>query len=203
MTRVSPRFRDGFGRYAIAIVVVVLTLGIKLLFFGLGSDHPFVLLPAAVAVAAWYGGLGPGVLATLLVVIASVFFLLPPVGGGAEPADLVAMGGLVLESAVVVALSVGLRAARIRAETARAASAVAHREAAFALAVRDEMLSVWASEVRAPVADVESQARAALEDFVREGYTGAAGAKVRKLADEASVIGRVSRRWGQERDSTA
>jgi len=80
---------------------------------------------------------------------------------------------------------------------------VAHREAAFALAVRDEMLSVWASEVRAPVADVESQARAALEDFVREGYTGAAGAKVRKLADEASVIGRVSRRWGQERDSTA
>jgi len=53
MTRVSPRLRDGFARYAIAIVVVGLTLGIKLLFFGLGSDHPFVLLPAAVAVAAW------------------------------------------------------------------------------------------------------------------------------------------------------
>ncbi|HEY8758673.1 MAG TPA: DUF4118 domain-containing protein [Candidatus Limnocylindria bacterium] len=199
----NPRFRDGLRRYAIAVVVVLLTVAIKLLFFGLGSEHPFVLLPAAVAVAAWYGGLGPGVLATGLVVIESVFFLLPPVGSGAEAADLVAMGGLVVESAVVVALTVGLRAARIRADSARAASAAAHREAAFALAVRDEMLTVWARDVRAPVADVELQARAALEDLVREGYAGAAGPRIRKLMDEAQVIGRVSRRWGQERDPTA
>jgi len=53
------------------------------------------------------------------------------------------------------------------------------------------------------VADVELQARAALEDLVREGYAGAAGPKIRKLMDEAQLIGRVSRRWGQQQDPTA
>jgi len=137
-------------RYGIAVVAVAITIGVKLLLEGLGADHPFVLLPAAVVVAAWYGGTGPGVLATLLVAAASVYFLAPPDGPGADASDFVGIGGLLAEGALVVALTVGLRSARLRAETARAASAAAHRETTFALAIRDEMLGCGPSSSGGP-----------------------------------------------------
>lgn len=194
--------RDDLRRYSIAIGAVLLTLSVKLLPIGLGSEHPFVLLPAAVALAAWYGGLGPGVLATALVAAASVYFVLPPVGTGAEPADVVGLGGLLVEGALVVGLTVGLRSARIRAEAAGAASATAHRETAFALAVRDEMLAVRTKQLRGPVADLEAQARAALADIEREGYTGAAEPKLRQLVREAAQVGRATASWEQRPDAT-
>src|SRR2546428_13694469 len=49
--------------YGVAVAAVALALVIKVLFSGLGADHPFVLLPAAVIVSAWYGGRGPGLVA--------------------------------------------------------------------------------------------------------------------------------------------
>ena len=194
----DPAQADGARRWVIAVAAVALIIGVKLLLNGLGADHPFVLLPAAVAVAAWYGGTGPGVLATLLVAAASLYFLVPPVGPGVETSDIVAIGGLIAEGALVVALTVGLRSARLRAETASAASAAAHRETAFALAVRDEMLTLWTQQLRGPMADLESQARAALDDFKTEGYTGAAEPKLRKLVDEAALVGRVTAGWEEQ-----
>jgi len=179
------------------VVAVAITIGVKLLLEGLGADHPFVLLPAAVVVAAWYGGTGPGVLATLLVAAASVYFLAPPDGPGADASDFVGIGGLLAEGALVVALTVGLRSARLRAETARAASAAAHRETTFALAIRDEMLGLWTQQLRGPMADLESQARSALDDLKIEGYVGAAEPKLRKLVDEAALVGRVTAGWDQ------
>jgi K+-sensing histidine kinase KdpD len=199
----THRSRDGLRRYAIAIGAVLLTMAFKLLLLGLGSEHPFVLLPAAVALAAWYGGLGPGILSTILVAVASVYFFLPPVGTGAEPADLVGIGGLLVEGALVVGLTVGLRSALIRAKAASAASAAAHRETTFALAVRDEMLALWTQQLRGPMADLEAQARAALDDFEHEGYAGAAGPKLRKLVDEAALVGRATAGWDQHDETTA
>ena len=186
--------RDTLGRYAVAIAAVLLTLAVKVV-VGIGSEHPFVLLPAAVVLAAWYGGLGPGLLATILVAAASVYFFLPPIGPGSEPADLIGVAGLLVTGTLVAFLTAGLRAARGRAETDRAASNVAHREAAFALAVRDEMLTRWRQQLQRPVADIEAQARAAVADLEREGYAGAAGPKVRKLADEASQVVRATAEW--------
>ena len=152
-----------FG-YVIAVGAVVLTIAIKFLFAGLGSDHPFVLLTAAVALAAWYGGRGPGLLATALVSAASGLLFLP----GSEPmtsGDLAAVVALLAEGVLVVALTTALRSARSRAEITSAASDAAHREAAFALAVRDEMLTLWTQHLRGPLADVETQARGALDDL--------------------------------------
>ena len=54
-------------RYAAAVLAVAITLVLKLAIDGLGDDHPFVLLPVPVAIAAWYGGRGPGLLAAGLV----------------------------------------------------------------------------------------------------------------------------------------
>lgn len=198
----GPAQADGVRRWVIALAAVALTIAVKLLLNGLGADHPFVLLPAAVAVAAWYGGTGPGALATLLVAAASLYFLAAPLGPGIETSDFVAIGGLVAEGALVVALTAGLRSARVRAEIASAASAAAHRETAFALAVRDEMLALWTQQLRGPMADLESQARAALDDLKTEGYAGAAEPKLRKLVDEAALVARATAGW-EERARSA
>ena len=47
------------------------------------------------------------------------------------------------------------------------------------------------------MADLESQARSALDDLKIEGYVGAAEPKLRKLVDEAALVGRVTAGWDQ------
>jgi signal transduction histidine kinase len=66
-------------RYALAIVAVALVLGLKLaLVPWVEQDTPFLLFFAAVLVASWFGGLGPGLLATALSAAASAFFFMRP-----------------------------------------------------------------------------------------------------------------------------
>ena len=184
-------------RYSIAIGVVVLTFLLKTVPLGLGEDHPFVLLPGAVAIAAWYGGRGPGVLATVLVAVGSTYVLLQP-AGRLDPTDVVGLVALLAEGTLVTALTVGLRSARVRAEAASEASAAAYRETAFALAVRDELLVLWTQQLRGPMADLESQARAALADLEHEGYVGAATEKLTELVQNAELVGRTTAGWDKD-----
>src|SRR5262245_46020530 len=60
----------GLGGYAVAVMAVGLAVLPKVLIHALGRESPFLLLGSAVTLAAWVGGLGPGVLATLLSAIA-------------------------------------------------------------------------------------------------------------------------------------
>jgi signal transduction histidine kinase len=65
---------------------------------------------AAVAVAAWYGGLGPGLLATALSVVALDFFFVPPVYSfGVGLVDGVRMGTFVLVAVLLSSLDVARR----------------------------------------------------------------------------------------------
>src|SRR2546428_12400078 len=66
--------------YGVAIAVVTAALAVKYLFTDLGSEHPFVLLPATVIVAAWYGGRGPGLLAAGVAGLGADIPFLPPAG---------------------------------------------------------------------------------------------------------------------------
>ena len=188
-------------RYAIAVGVVLVTVLLKAV-LGLSAEHPFVLFPGAVAVAAWYGGRGPGALAALLVALVSLYGVLPvPLGSAreaAQPADLVGLAALVAEGALVVVLTAGLRSARTRAEVASAASAVAHREAEFALAVRDEMLLLWTTQLRGPMADLEALARSVLSDLEREGRSDAATETLRTLVEDAALVGRATAGWDKD-----
>jgi signal transduction histidine kinase len=190
----------GVARYGTAIVVILATVALKVLFAGLGSDHPFVLLPGAVALAAWFGGKGPGLVAAMLVSLAALYFL-PGTGFAAEPADLVALVALLAEGILIALLTTGLHSALVRAQVASADSAAAHREAAFALAVRDEMLALWTQQLRGPMADLEAQARAALEDFAQDGYAGEALPKIQQLVEDASRVGRATASWDHEGDA--
>ena len=72
------RLPPPLARYAVAVFVTALALELTL---GLGpvmARNPFLLLVAAVVTSAWYGGLGPGLLCSLLSVLGSAYFLLSP-----------------------------------------------------------------------------------------------------------------------------
>jgi hypothetical protein len=53
-------------RYGGAVASVAVALGVKLLLDPFIGQHSFLLLAGAVMVSAWFGGLGPGLLATAL-----------------------------------------------------------------------------------------------------------------------------------------
>jgi K+-sensing histidine kinase KdpD len=65
-------------RYGIAVLTVGLVLLIQLLFPFLVQQTPFLLSYVAIVIAAWFGGLGPGLLATALVASLTDYFFLPP-----------------------------------------------------------------------------------------------------------------------------
>ena len=66
-------------RYGVAALVVGAAVGVKLLLDPLtAQDTPFLLILGAIMVSAWYGGLGPGLLATGLSALATDYFFLDP-----------------------------------------------------------------------------------------------------------------------------
>jgi K+-sensing histidine kinase KdpD len=186
---------DSARRYAIAIVAVATTVLVKFAVDGLGNDHPFVLLPVPVAVAAWYGGRGPGLLAVLLVAIAGTAFVgrsLFDDGG-----DVIALTVVVIEGVIVVGITAGLRSALRRAEESTATAEAARRELRFAVAVRDEVLRVWTEKVRGPLARLEVTATDALHALERDGYHGPATQRLRSLLEDAGVLRRVTASWSE------
>jgi signal transduction histidine kinase len=103
--------------YGVALLSVVAALGLKLLIDPLiVQDTPFLFVFAAVMVSAWYGGLGPGLVATALATLTTDYFFLYPIGS---------FSGLSLESTpLVVFFAEGalasFLAARLRQSTRRA-----------------------------------------------------------------------------------
>jgi len=65
-------------RYGVAVLSVALAGLLTLLLPPVAEGAPFAFFFAAVMVSAWYGGLGPGLLAIALSVILSAYFLFPP-----------------------------------------------------------------------------------------------------------------------------
>ncbi len=115
--------------YGVALASVGLALGLKLLLDPLTvQDTPFLLTFGAIMVSAWYGGLGPGLLATVLAALIADYFFLHPKGSfsGLSPqaAPLVAF---LLEGGLVSFLASSLRSATARAE-ASAQEARAHED---------------------------------------------------------------------------
>ena len=195
---VSGRWSTGAAsRYAAAVGIVLIAIALKALLPGLGVLHPFALLPGAVALAAWYGGRGPGLLATALVGLASLYLFVPPGGFAEILPQIVGVGGLVVESVLIATLASQVRSSLDQARAASAASATAHREAEFALAVRDELLLLWTTQLRGPMADVEAAARTALADLEGAGYTGNATEQLRELVATSERVGRTTAGWDQ------
>jgi PAS domain-containing protein len=111
--------RSYWLRYGVAVLAVGVALLIKLLLDPLITDQsPFLLLAGAVMVGAWFGGLAPGLLATVLGALAADYFFLPPEGSFTGlnvaflPLFLFTLQGLLISS-----LAAALRSARQRADS--------------------------------------------------------------------------------------
>jgi K+-sensing histidine kinase KdpD len=66
------------SRYGFALLSIMLALFITALLLPAEQRDTFILLLAAVALSSLYGGLGPGLFATLLGALGSSYFLLAP-----------------------------------------------------------------------------------------------------------------------------
>jgi PAS domain S-box-containing protein len=105
-------------RYGVAVLAVGAAVLVKWLLDPLtAQDTPFLLILGAIMVGAWYGGLGPGLLATALSALAiDYFFLDPKVSFTTVGPELLDVGAFVVEGVLVCVLTASLRSARDRAE---------------------------------------------------------------------------------------
>ncbi|MBV9385461.1 MAG: PAS domain S-box protein [Chroococcidiopsidaceae cyanobacterium CP_BM_ER_R8_30] len=106
-------------RYGIAVLSVTLVLLLKLLLEPLiGQESPFLLFLVAVMAATYYGGLGPGLLATVLATGISGYFFLGPTRSvlGGKSGQIIELSLFVLEGVLINLLIWALQAAKSRAE---------------------------------------------------------------------------------------
>jgi PAS domain S-box-containing protein len=67
--------------YVVAVLLVAGSLLVVWMFRAwFGGNVPYLQFFPAILIAAWYGGLGPGTLATVLSALAAMYFFLPPPG---------------------------------------------------------------------------------------------------------------------------
>jgi K+-sensing histidine kinase KdpD len=185
--------------YAVAIAAVAAALAIKYLFSDLGVGHPFVLLQAAVIVAAWYGGRGPGLVAAVATATGADILFLPPAGLGVMSDDLFALIALLVEAILIVEITVRLRKARELARIEAASAEQARREASFGLHLREELLTFLSTKLSRPLigmVDGLISARSAVE----RGESTQAIAALDNLASEVRVLQRTTEHWVAEAD---
>ena len=109
-------------RYAVSVAVMAAAVLISVLMGPFISRAIFVLLWPAVIFSAWFGGLGPALVASALGVLAIDFFLIPPYGGlvPQDPLDLVQVAVFTLASVVISRLAAHARASQDRVQAANA-----------------------------------------------------------------------------------
>src|SRR5215203_1277399 len=105
-------------RYGVAALAVGMAFLIKLLVDPLiVQETPFLLIFGAIMISAWYGGLGPGLLATVAAGLATDYFFLQPTSSfSGFSLETVPLLVFFLEGTLVCLLVEALRAARSRAE---------------------------------------------------------------------------------------
>jgi PAS domain S-box-containing protein len=104
--------------YGVALLSVVLAVGTNLVFSPYLAPTLTPPFFAAVMVSAWYGGLGPGLLATALSTLAINYFLVEPVYSLSIPnlGTLARLGVFVMAAILINSLNAAQRAAQRRAE---------------------------------------------------------------------------------------
>jgi len=183
--------------YGVAIAAVALALAIKYVFGGLGADHPFILLPAAVIVAAWYAGRGPGLLAAVISAVGADILFLPPAGLGFPADDIFPLVALLAEAVLIVEITVRLRKAREIARREAASAEQARREASLGLHMREELLTVLSTKLNRPLigmVDGLISARSAVE----RGESRQAMDALDSLASQARVLQTTTEHWVAE-----
>jgi len=111
MTAMTPRPTVLGYTAAIAIVTASVLLRFALSPW-LGFKVPYLQFFPAILLAGWYGGFGPGIVATALSSLAAIYFFLPPEGFAiADPADAISLPLFALTGVMIAWLNHRRRAA--------------------------------------------------------------------------------------------
>jgi len=146
-------------RYGIAVAVVALALALSLLLAALiGEASLHGILLSAVVIGAWYGGRGPGIVATIVVALAGSAQMFPSIWlpSIADTGDWFQLGMFLGEGVILSALIGALRTRLHNAETA--------------LRARDNLLAIAAHEFKTPLTTVIGCTQTLQIRAAREGY---------------------------------
>jgi K+-sensing histidine kinase KdpD len=77
----AVKTRPAYVRYGFAIILLAFITLLKIQYFEyIGEKTPFLLYFGVVIIATGFGGIGPGILSTILSAIVCSYFFIPPVG---------------------------------------------------------------------------------------------------------------------------
>lgn len=108
---------------------MIATIVRLLLLQSLGNENPFIVFYPAVAVAAFVGGFGPGIVATLFSLVAAHYFWLDPaLRRWLDPVELLSMSIFLAGGVVVSYMALVVERARKRQVAAETAAAVARAD---------------------------------------------------------------------------
>jgi signal transduction histidine kinase len=161
-------------RYGFAVIVVALALILRQLIAPLNGDTSlYMLMLMAVALGAWYGGGGPGMVATIFAAIGASDLVFPltrslPIA----MADRVELG-ILLVAGLILSVLIGTLHRRLRSSEA-------------ALHARDDLLAVAAHELKTPLTTVIGYTQTLQLRAAREGHcTGRDQDTLRVIAAQA------------------
>src|SRR5262245_45950026 len=200
LSRISPGYRlekkymsalhSKSSQYFVAIVATAVVFTARfLLNSDLGDVAPLLMFTLSVMVAAWYGGLGPGLLATALGALLGDYFFIEPfysfrIYSGAERIEEVIFLGIGIAISILSQARLSLLARRQQLlaseRDARRTAEDVRRVAEDANRLKDEFLSTVSHELRTPLTAINgwalmlragrldaAQAARALETIVR------------------------------------
>jgi K+-sensing histidine kinase KdpD/CheY-like chemotaxis protein len=175
-------------RYAIAVLGSLLAVAVSTApIDALSSRYPLLPFFAAVTMASWFGGLGPGLLATAVSTLALGWFILRPLDAGVgDASDILALGLFAAIGALVGGLCHGLHQARHRTQDTERRERAARSEAEAAQ--RRTALLAEASATLAASLDYE----ATLQRVAGLAVPGIADWCVIDLVDETGFIRRLA-----------
>jgi signal transduction histidine kinase len=136
-------------QYALSVASVGVAVGVTLVFWeAVFSRNPFALFYAAVMVSAWCGGIGPGLLASALALLAIDYLLMPSFFS-----VLTSFRGAV-QASTFVGIAVLLSWLNASRDRAMDALRRAKEEADSANEAKDQFLAVLSHELRTPLTPV-------------------------------------------------
>lgn len=139
--------------YVVALAAVLGALGLRFLLNPLlGQQGPYLILSLAVVVAAFYGGFGPALFATLLSTSIGTYFF---IGSGTALQDLFQLQNITRTVLfMVIGMSIGVIGGHLRAS--RHALAESVRQLRASNRAKDNAMATLGHEIRNPLAALHS-----------------------------------------------